>query len=303
MAISKKVGQDSEGFPIFKRDKEGDLTDELDHDLDEILADFKACHEGTLTPSEYRFSIKRSDIGATLKVNPQLYLPNLNETIRRIESIDGRDGWSVSTIGQIVTGIQIFKGPRLKSENIIVETPGPNVEPYYTPSAVLQEKSESAKLLDISKATPAQLRTIAAIRVHKGDIVITRSGTIGRVAIITKRLDGAIASDDLIRVRIPDEDIRLYILTYLQSSAALDQMLRNEYGSVQQHLEPNHVSDILIPVPSDWSTVAPIIQKSKQALALKESLEELTATVSKDLDGQLEGLTKERTNSETNGSE
>jgi type I restriction enzyme M protein len=303
MSISKKIGQDSEGFPIFKRDKEGNLTDELDHDLDEILADFKACHEGTLTPSEYRFSIKRSDIGDTLKINPQVYLPNLNETIRRIESIDGRDGWSVSTLGQLITGIQIFKGPRLKSENIIVESPGPNVEMYYTPSAVLQEKSESAKLLDISKATPAQLRTIAAIRVHRGDIVITRSGTIGRVTIITKRLDRAIASDDLIRVRIPDEDIRLYVLTYLQSSAALDQMLRNEYGSVQQHLEPNHVSDILIPVPSDWNTVAPILQKTKRALALKESLEELTATVSKDLDCQLAGLTKERANGETNGSE
>lgn len=303
MAISKKIGQDSEGLPIFKKDKEGNLTDELDHDLDEVLADFKACHEGALTPSEYRFSIKRSDIGDTLKINPQVYLPNLNETIRRIESIDGRDGWSVSTLGQMVTGIQIFKGPRLKSESIIVENPGPNVEPYYTPSAVLQEKSESAKLLDISNATPSQLRTIAAIRVHRGDIVITRSGAIGRVAMITNRLDGAIASDDLIRVRIQDEDIRLYVLSYLQSSAALDQMLRNEYGSVQQHLEPNHVSDILIPVPNDWNVLAPIIEKAKQALALKESFEELTATASKDLNGLLEGLTKERTNSEPNGSE
>ena len=181
MAISKKVGQDSEGFPIFKRDKEGTLTDQLDHDLDEILSDFHACHESRLLQSEYRFSIKRSDIGGFLKINPQVYLPNLNETIRRIESIDGRDGWSVSTLGQLVTGIQIFKGPRLKSENIIVETSGPGVEPYYTPSAMLQEKSESAKLLDISKASLAQLRTIAAIRVHRGDIVVTRSGTIGRV--------------------------------------------------------------------------------------------------------------------------
>lgn len=80
-------------------------------------------------------------------------------------------------------------------------------------------------------------------------------------------------------------------------------MLRNEYGSVQQHLEPNHVSDILIPVPNDWSTIAPIIQKAKQALALKESVEELTATVSKDLDGLLAGLIKERSNSQVNGSE
>jgi type I restriction enzyme M protein len=304
MAISKKIGQDSEGFPIFKRDKENNLTDEIDHDLDEILADFKACHEGTLTPSEYRFSIKHSEIGDNLKINPQVYLPNLNETIRRIESIDGKDGWSVSTLSQMVAGIQIFKGPRLKSENIIVETQGPGVEPYYTPSAVLQEKSDSAKLLNISRATPAQLRTIAAIRVRRGDIVITRSGTIGRVTIITKRLDGAIASDDLIRVRISDEDVRLYVLSYLQSYAAQDQMLRNEYGSVQQHLEPNHVSDILVPVPNDWELVSTIVQKMKEAFALKESLEEMTATISSNLDGLLAELTAERaTNGDSNDSE
>src|SRR5690606_38028001 len=137
-----------------------------------------------------------------LRINPQFYLPNLNETIRQIESIDGVDGWSVTTLGQICSGVRIFKGPRLKSENLIVENEGPGVEPYYTPSAVLQEKSDSAKLLNVSLASTKQISTINAVRVYRGDIVITRSGTIGRVAYITQRLNGAIVSDDLIRVRI-----------------------------------------------------------------------------------------------------
>ncbi len=226
MAISKKIGQDSEGFPIFKRDANNELTELIDHDLDEILKDYRAHQNGQLVESEYRFSINRHQVDRQLRINPQFYLPNLNETIRQIESIDGVDGWSVTTLGQICSGVRIFKGPRLKSENLIVENDGPGIEPYYTPSAVLQEKSDSAKLLNVSLASAKQISTINAVRVYRGDIVITRSGTIGRIAYITQRLDGAIVSDDLIRIRIADEKIRMYAFQFLMSEMALNQMLK-----------------------------------------------------------------------------
>jgi preprotein translocase subunit YajC len=276
MAISKKIGQDSEGFPIFKRDKDNNITDQLDHDFGDILKDFHNFKENSLVESEYRFSIKRSEIDGHLRINPQVYLPNLNKTIKQIESIDGVDGWSVTTLGQITQNIRIFKGPRFKSENIIVETPGPNIEPYYTPSAMLQEKSESVKLVDISRANSNQIRTIEAIRVKLGDIVITRSGTIGRVSYVTKKFDNAIFSDDLIRVKIDNEHIRLYVLSFLQSGAALDQMIRNEYGAVQQHLEPQHIANIIIPVPKKWNEVKAIVNKMREIIDMKEKLEKIT---------------------------
>lgn len=273
LAISKKIGQDSEGYPLFKRDKNNNLTDEIDHDLDEILADFHDFKNGNLRESEYRFSVNKSDIDSLLRINPQVYLPNLNETIKQIESIDGVEGWSVTTIGQIHNSVKIFKGPRLKSENLIVEELADGVEPYYTPSAVLQEKSDSAKLLNINFASPSQLITISAVRVYRGDIVITRSGTIGRVAFITQRLDGAIVSDDLIRVRISDERLRLYVYQFLQTEKALNQMLRNEYGAVQQHLEPNHIANILIPIPEDLSELDDVVALTREQIRLKEELE------------------------------
>ncbi len=273
MAISKKIGQDSEGFPIFKRDNDNNVTEIIDHDLDDIYNDYTAFVNGGLIESEYRFSIKKSEIDSILRINPQVYLPNLNETIKKIESIDGKDGWAVTTLGQIEKDIKIFKGPRLKSENLVVETLGKNVEPYYTPSAVLQERGQSAKLFDLSYANSTQIKTINAVRVYRGDIVISRSGTIGRVSFITQRLHNAIVSDDLIRIRINNEDIRHYVYSFLQTSAALHQMIRNEYGAVQQHLEPNHIRDILIPVPDDWKIVSHIIKNSKDIIYLKEQNE------------------------------
>lgn len=47
-------------------------------------------------------------------------------------------------------------------------------------------------------------------------------------------------------------------------------MMRNEYGSIQQHLEPAHISNLLIPVPNDMSLLQPIIDASKTAFQEKE---------------------------------
>lgn len=274
MAISKKIGQDSEGFPIFKRDEKNVATDEIDHDLGTILHDYEAFLKGKLVPSEYRFSIRKKDIDDLLRINPQVYLPNLNATIRKIEEIE-KEGWSVTTVGQIEKTVQIFKGPRFKSENIIVEEPEEvaELEYYYTPTAVLQEKSESAKFIDVKKADKKQQATINAIRIKRGDIVISRSGTIGRVAYITKRLHNAIVSDDLIRVRIQDEKLRLYVFAYLQTEFAQNQMKKNEYGAIQQHLEPVHIKDILIPIPDNLDEIESIINSTRNYLKKREEME------------------------------
>lgn len=289
MAVSKKVGQDSEGVPIFKRDDQNNILDEIDHDLDEILNDYRS---DSFIPSEYRFTIKRSQIGEALCINPQFYLPSLNKTIQQIESIDEKDGWTVTTLDQISQDITIFKGPRIKTENIIVEKFTEGVEYYFPPMAVLQDKSESAKLIDIRRASAKQLNTIKILRVQYGDLLVTRSGTIGRVAYATKRLINAIVSDDMIRVRIPDENIRFYVYAYLQSEAGFHQMLRNEYGSVQQHLEARHISNILIPIPHNWDSVSHIIDSARLSITSKEQFELSFVDSMRSMQNLIEELTR-----------
>ena len=273
LATSQKVGQDSEGKPIFKVADDGTLTDKLDHDLDEIVRDFQAFKMGELVPSQYRYSVLRSEINERLNINPQYYSPHLNESIERIQEFGDSDGWSVVTLGQIESGVSIFKGPRLKTENVIVEDPtdGKNVVGYFVPGAMLQDKRDSAKLIDLSLASKKQLKDFDVVTVHEGDLLLTRSGTIGRLAYVTKLMDGQIVSDDMIRVRIPSARIRYYVAAFLLSTNAKHQMLMNEYGSIQQHLEPSHVRDMLIPVPQDWSDVSDLIEKGKQFILAKEA--------------------------------
>jgi type I restriction enzyme M protein len=279
MAISRKIGRDSEGRPIFRIDPDGETTEEIDHDLAEILADYRAAAGGTFERSGYRFLVRQSDLDAALNINPQRYLPHLNESLREIQEMDDRDGWTVTSMSQIEQGITIFKGPRLRTEPLIVEGPedGTDVEPYYTPSTVLQDRRDSVKWLDLSRATARQRKTFEKVRVQQGDLLITRSGSIGRVAYVTSRLDDAIISDDAIRVRIRNEDLRAYVFAYLQSAHAQNQLLRNEYGAVQQHLEPHHVSDLLVPIPEDWARVQGAIDAAKEHFAAKEEAEAASA--------------------------
>jgi type I restriction enzyme M protein len=276
MAISRKIGQDSEGVPVYKRDPSGNLTDDLDHDLEEILQSFNEHKNNTLQNSEYYFSISKSDIDPSLRLNPQKFMPHLNETLRKVAQIEDIPNWSVVTLGTLDNDIQIFKGPRFKSENLIIEDITEEqmaqlaVEPYYTPSAILQDRSDSIKYLDLSQATDRQLDMIRRLRVQKGVLLISRSGTIGRVSLVTNQHHNAIVSDDLIRVLIPDEDLRYYVYHYLLSKYAQDQFKMNEYGTIQQHLEPVHVRETLVPLPDDIEEVRDIISQSKRSIRAKE---------------------------------
>ena len=274
MAVSQKVGQTSEGEPIFVMDDAGMPTTKLDHDLGEIVSDYADFKMGKLVPSQYRYSIKRSQIDGRININPQFYSPHLNESIATIRRFDDVEGWSVTTLGQLEKGISIFKGPRLKTENVIVKEPsdGTNVVGYFTPSSMLQDKRDSAKYIDLAKASKKQLRDFDVVTVHQGDLLLTRSGSIGRVAYVSSVMDGQIVSDDMIRVRIPSSNVRSYVAAFLLSDNAQAQMLMNEYGSVQQHLEPSHVRDLLIPVPENWEEddAAGLIARGEKFIASKE---------------------------------
>ncbi len=111
MAVSQKIGQTSEGEPIFVVGDDGKPTTKVDHDLDEIVGDFRALQAGSLVPSQFRYAIRRSDIDERLNINPQFYSPHLNESIETVRRFDDLDGWSVTTLGQLEKDISIFKGP------------------------------------------------------------------------------------------------------------------------------------------------------------------------------------------------
>jgi len=88
---------------------------------------------------------------------------------------------------------------------------------------------------------------IDALRVKKGQVLLTCSGTIGNCTYVRDTFDNLIFSHDLIRIE--PKDYNGFIYAYLKSKTGFNIINTNNYGAVISHIEPEHLNNIPIPNP------------------------------------------------------
>lgn len=88
---------------------------------------------------------------------------------------------------------------------------------------------------------------IENLRVKKGQILMTCSGTIGKVSYVSDTLKNKIFSHDLLRINCKNTVDQGYIYAYLKSKVGNKILLTNSYGAVITHIEPEHLATIPIP--------------------------------------------------------
>jgi type I restriction enzyme S subunit len=116
--------------------------------------------------------------------------------------------------------------------------------PIYQPSQILEIYPKPSGY--ISEATKTD---IEALRVKKGQILLTCSGTIGNCSIVSKTLDNKIFSHDLIRIDCKNETDIGYVYALLKTKIGYTLINTNNYGAVVSHIEPEHLHNIPIPNP------------------------------------------------------
>lgn len=78
--------------------------------------------------------------------------------------------------------------------------------------------------------------------------LITRSGTIGRMAYARPELDGFACSEHVMRVvPNPSKTWPGYIYAYLSSKFGVPLVVCGTYGSIIQSIEPHHIADLPVP--------------------------------------------------------
>lgn len=93
-----------------------------------------------------------------------------------------------------------------------------------------------------------QLTDNPDLLIHDGWTLITRSGTIGRMAHVRPELAKMAGSEDLLRVEPNDREILSgYLFSFLSSRFGLPMVIGMTYGAIIQHIEPHHISDLPIP--------------------------------------------------------
>ncbi len=114
--------------------------------------------------------------------------------------------------------------------------------PIYQPSQVNElYPKPSAYISDLTQTD------IDALRVKKGQVLLTCSGTIGNCTYVCDTLDNLIFSHDLIRIK--PKEYNGYIYAYLKSKIGFSIINTNNYGAVVSHIEPEHLNNISIPNP------------------------------------------------------
>lgn len=273
MAISQAIGHNGVGDPIYKTNATGDLIliegePVLDQDSEEIYEAWERLNAGQESQSEYYFRIRRSGIASNLSLNPVRYLPRYAESRQRVLELGETQGWTTEQLGQIA---RVFGGSRLTRPYADKGvTHGPQIVRFFTGNAVTQTRGENVKYLDLAKAKPAQLRMIDNMYLDRGMILITRSGTVGRVVYATAYHDGAVGTEDLIRVVVEDPALRGYVFQFLCSTLGQHQLKASVYGAIVDHIEPPHVRGIHIPIPEDRETLERIGLPVIRSMELQE---------------------------------
>jgi type I restriction enzyme M protein len=284
MAISQRVGQDSQGREIHKKDSSGELVLDrgqriVDHDLGQILDAWRQFQTGAAIDYEAAWTVPLSRIisETDMRFNPLRYAPDAEQAVARVMELADSQDWYVERLGDFAT---VFNGPRFKrpfaGDGIMS---GDQIVRMYTPKAFFEERGESAKYLDLAHATKTQIRAVEILRLERDMILIADSGTagklLGRVGITTAAHVDSIGNNNLTRVVIEDAARRDYVYRFLRSELGQTLILRNVYGTNQDHVEPDDVKDIPIPIPRDGKWLGMISRRARQEVLLRERVSEL----------------------------
>lgn len=88
--------------------------------------------------------------------------------------------------------------------------------------------------------------------IDKNQILISRSGTLGRTVFVWNNYENFAASEHLIRV-VPNSELvdEGYLYAFLSSDYGYHQLLRYKHGSVIDEITEDQISQSVIPIPSD----------------------------------------------------
>lgn len=125
-----------------------------------------------------------------------------------------------------------FKRAYVEKSDFPIYQPAQVNELYPKPSTYISELTQT---------------DIEALRVKKGQILLTCSGTIGNCTYVRNTLNNLIFSHDLIRIE--PKEYNGFIYAYLKSKIGFTIINTNNYGAVVSHIEPEHLNNIPIPNP------------------------------------------------------
>jgi type I restriction enzyme S subunit len=145
--------------------------------------------------------------------------------------------------------------------------------PFLSGKNTIQIRPE-VKYISISETL-----SIDSLKLKKEWITITRSGTLGRVCYVWNNYEEYTGTEDLIRV-VPNDKIDSgYLYSFLSSDYGFHQILRYKHGAVIDHLAPEDMNGILVPICKQQKEIGDLVRKAfdfrAEAIRLEDEAQEI----------------------------
>ena len=141
---------------------------------------------------------------------------------------------------------------------------------FLTATQVYDVRPTPRKWLSIDRTQDHAKRLVSS-----GQILLTRSGNVGRATLAHNTTKGIIVSDDLLRVDAENQDWWGWIYAYLRAPSVRKMMKAVEYGHIIKHLETHHLDSLPIVWASDQSRVE-YGSRARNILQTRNKAHELT---------------------------
>ena len=243
MACPQHIGHDRRGNPVWRKDQNGRELDEVLTDLPMIAGIFDQWKEtGKISQNNqlcYQVSVKAVFANSDLRIDARFYQPSIAEA--KMRQLRSRAGFDVKKLGDVCSRI-FYPGRFRRSYTSDVA----NSVPFMGGTNISQLILATEKRIDVRDANYEKLK------VEKGWILITRSGSTGIISSVADNWDGYAISEHVIRI-IPDPE-RInpdYLYAFLQTDVAQDYIRRGVFGSVIDELSPDYLAEMEILIPRE----------------------------------------------------
>lgn len=174
------------------------------------------------------------------------------------------DGWAWATLQQIgQEGRPVIYG---------IIKPGPHVPGGVPYVRVTEMKDGFVNLPELRRASPERAAKFSRATLACGDLLISKDGTIGRVAVVPKELEGGNITQHLVRAAIHRHMNRDYVVYAIRSPASQAWLTDEKLGVALQGVNVEDFRRLPLPIPPHREQ-AEIVRRVDGLFALADKIE------------------------------
>ncbi len=209
--------------------------------------------------------------------------------MEKMKKIETKNDFKETKIGLIPEDWEV-----VDSKNILFFQEGPGIRSFEYSSKgchIINVRCVRRNYIDLNNAKFVSWNLVQKkwnhFLVKEGDILVTTSGTIGRVTRVKKENLPLLMNTSVVRFRSLDKEKldNNYLQYYLQSSFFFTQLYNQHTGAVIKNVGPSHIkrTKVILPSFSEQRKIARVLSKIQQAIEQQDKIIEATKNLKKSL--------------------